>query len=281
MAVAGTTGLSDSETDQSSVYSYDRDAEYDYQMQVNPSDRDLEMPTESDGDVGDWEEVIESSSTFPSLSSTCNSLRFLLGDNDSISISNQTKHRSPFFRMTPIRRTGEVEIQIEMSTERDASLKDIEFGLMRSARGTELEIYVKNFHDIPLFECSCIFSVYGALFNSLKRNAFVNISYSQDRLALLRDVNRIGLKITKEGALEYFVNGQSLGIAAEEIYKLGLNKTTHIYEDETFQDHTKATFELHRPERYCSAVDYHPILWLPFAITDSNKATLIAGGKDY
>ena len=77
------------------------------------------------------------------------------------------------------------------------------------------------------------------------------------------------------------MNGQSLGIAAEKVYKLGLNKTTVIYKDEKFQDHTEATFRLHRPVHYCSAVDYHPILYLPHATGTKNKATLIAGGKDY
>ena len=255
MTIAETTGLSDSETDQSSVYSYDRDAEYDIddQIQARPSDR--EVPTARD--VCIRKEVIESSCTFPSLSSTCNSLRFLLnGYNDPISVSSQIRHQSPLFPMTPIRRTGEVEIQIEVSTDCYTNLKDIEIGLMRCARGTDLlKFHDKYFHYMPLYECSCTFSVYGTLFNSLKHNAFVNVSYSQDRLALLQDVSRIGLKITRDGALEFFVNGQSLGIAAEEVYKLGW-----------------------RFLGYCSAVDYRPILWLPLG-DSKNMATLIAGGK--
>ena len=56
----------------------------------------------------------------------------------------------------------------------------------------------------PLHECYCIFSVCGAVFNSLECKVFVNIGYSQDRLALLQDISRIGLKITRDGALEFF-----------------------------------------------------------------------------
>ena len=283
MAVAGTTGLSNSETDQSSVYSYDRDAEYDDQMQTRSSDRDLEMPTESDGDVGDREEVTESDSTFPSLSSTYNSLRFLLKYDD-ISVTSLTRCQFPFFHMTPIRRTGEVEIQIEtVSTECYLNLKDIEIGLERSAQcpaGLE-SAYDEKFHNIPLYECSCIFSLYGALFNSLKRKAFVNISYSQNRFALLQDINRIGLKITREGALEFFVNGQNLGIAAEEVYKLGLKKITGTYTGGELCVHTGLpTFRPKQPVSYCLAMNYYPILWLPLG-GSVNKATLIAGGKYY
>ena len=277
MAVTGTAGLSDSETDQSSVYSYDRDAEYDDQMQAKPSDREQSTA----GDAGDRDEVIESSGTFPSLSSTCNSLRFLPIGYDIISVTNQTEFQCPLFRMTPIRRTGEVEIQIETSTECGANLKDIEIGLERSAQGTELELHDRHFHNMPLYECSCTFSVSGALFNSLKCNAFVNISYSQDRLALLQDISRIGLKITREGALEFFVNGQSLGIAAEGVYKLGLNRATHSYRIGNVHGSAIPILKSNNmPKSYCSAVDYYPILWLPHGDSE-NKATLIAGGKDY
>ena len=262
VAIVGTTGLSDSETDQSSIYSYDEDAEYNDQIQSRPSDR--EMPAA--GGTSDRTHVVESSSTFPSLSST--NLRFLSGV---VSVISTPLSQSPRFQMTPLRRTGEVEIQIEMNTRYGASLKDIEIGLERCAqRHTDSE-------DQFLSESSCMFLVCGAVFNSLKRNALVNISYAQDKLSLLQDISRIGLKITRDGALEFFVNGHSLGIAAEAVYKLGWNKTIcQGFWNARERNYYGLSDEQCKPVIYSPIVDYYPVLWLP---PGENKATLIAGGN--
>ena len=84
VAVVGTTGLSDSETDQSSVYSYDMDAEYDDQIQARPSDR--EMPAA--GGTSVRAHIVESSSTFPSFSS--NNVKFLFKFHDRFSVISRS-----------------------------------------------------------------------------------------------------------------------------------------------------------------------------------------------
>ena len=239
VAVAEITALSDSDTDQSSVYSYDVDAEYDEQVQ--PSNKEVYVAE------GDGVRPLESSSTFPSLSSI--KLTFLFETPDCVSVASPLEGCATRFRMTPLRRTGEVELQIEM--EAGVSSKDIEIGLERCAH--KIHIIYEFLHSIdPLRESSCTFSLCGAVFNCLKRNASVDISYSQDKFSLSQGVSRIGLKITRGGDLEFFMNGQSLGIAAQAIYKLGRNT-------------------VHHPTTF-----YYPILWLPLG---NNKATLIAGGN--
>ena len=240
VAVAETTALSDSDTDQSSVYSYDVDAEYDEQVQ--PSNKEVYVAE------GDGVRPLESSSTFPSLSSI--KLTFLFDTPDGVSVTSPLKGHTTRFRMTPLRRTGEIELQIEMKT--GVSSKEFEIGLERCTRHKKYNKH-EFLHLIdPLHESSCTFSLCGAVFNCLKRNASVDISYSQDKFSLSQGVSRIGLKITRGGDLEFFVNGQSLGIAAQAIYKLGRNTVDH-----------PTTF-------------YYPILWLPLG---NNKATLIAGGN--
>ena len=266
VAIVGTTGLSDSETDQSSIYSYDEDAEHDDQIQSRPSDR--EMPAA--GGTSDRTHVVESSSTFPSLSST--NLRFLSGV---VNVISEPISQSPRFRMTPLRRTGEVEILIQMNTRCGASLKDIEIGLERCAQW-RADSKNRLLHASQcLSESSCMFLVCGAVFNSLKCNALVNISYAQDKLSLLQEISRIGLKITRDGALEFFVNGHSLGIAAEAVYKLGWNKTIRHTRERIFYK-SDLSDEQHKPVIYSPIVDYYPVLWLP---PGENEATLIAGGK--
>ena len=248
MAVVETTALSDSDTDHSGVYSYDIDAEYDEQVQ--PSNKEVYV-AEGDGVTAYYHES-SSIGFFPSLFST--NLRFLFGSPDGVRIISQLEGVAPRFRMTPLRRTGEVELQIEMKA--GVSSRNVEIGLERCTQPSyEDKSYseAESLYSIDrLYESSCTFLLCGAVFNYLKRNASVNISYSQDKFSLSQGVNRIGLKITRDGALEFFVNGQSLGIAAQAIYKLGRNTVDH-----------PTTF-------------YYPILWLPLG---NNKATLIAGGN--
>ena len=243
MVLVGTTVWSDTETEQSLSmnlysYSYDIDAEW-------------MLPTEGVGAAG--ERMQTNHSNFPSSSTI--SLTFLYETADNVSVVSPMIGESPWFRMIPLRRTGEAELQIDM-TKSGFSSKDIEIGLERCIQGTgrvdplATKTWFVRAHQ---YECesSCIFSACGAVFNSMKRNMSVNISYSQGKLSTSQDISQIGLKITRDGALEFFVNGQSLGIAAEEVYKLGwsvLHQTTI----------------------------YYPMIWLPLG---NNKATIVAGGS--
>ena len=242
MAIVETTDLCDSDTDQSSIYSYDRDVEFHEQMLS--SDEETPMAGANN------DRAYDSSYMFPSSSSV--SLRFLYRTGDGISVISPLKEEviSPRFRIAPLRRTGEVELQIEMKA--GASFKDIEIGLERCTKydtSTNVQFLCPSDQST---ESSCIFSVCGAVFNNLKRNASVNISYSQEKFSLLKGVNQIGLKITRDGALEFFMNGQSQGIAAEAVYKLGRNMVNH------------------------PSTVYYPILWLPLG---NNKTVLTAGGN--
>lgn len=246
MAVAGITSWNyDMSLEPSlsmNLYSYsnDPDAQYYYDEQKQT------LGEEVDGD-SDYRCI-----RFPSSSSDSIAVRFLYKSPDGVTVVSPLAGVAPRFRMTPIKRTGEVELQLEINV--GDNPKDIEIGLERcTERLYRSEVRFSNSTD-PLYESSCIFSAYGVVFNSLQRNMSTNINYPQGdcKLALSQGVNRIGLKITRDGSLEFFVNGQSQGIAAEAVYKLGRNA---IYHPTTV---------------------YYPILWLP---QGNNKAVLIAGGK--
>ena len=242
MAVAGTTSWNDDmymslEPSLSmNLYSYSNDPDVLYTL-----------PEEVDGD-SDCCRI-----RFPSSSSDSMAVRFLYKSPDGITAVSPLAGVAPRFRMTPIRRTGEVELQLEINV--GDSPKDIEIGLERSTeRLYRSEVKFSNSTD-PLYESSCIFSAYGVVFNSLQRNMSTNINYPQGncKFTLSQGVSRIGLKITRDGALEFFVNGQSQGIAAEAVYKLGRNAVYH------------------------PTTVYYPVLWLP---QGNNKAVLIAGGNN-
>ena len=236
MDVAGTTGLSDSETDQSCDYSDDMDAMYDDQIPARTNDGEEAVA----GGGVKAHDIIESSTTFPSLSST--NRMFLMkipGDTSAKEFS--------LFRTNRLRRTGELELQLELKA--GATSNDIEVGLERCMVGGGGHAGAID----PIRDSCCTFLASGAVFNYFKRNALVNINYPQDKALLSQGVSRIGLKITRDGALEFFVNGQSLGVAAEAVYKLGLWRLYHV----------------------TGMINYYPVLWLPTRCT----TTLIAGGN--
>jgi hypothetical protein len=248
MAVAGTTiwPWSDDELLEPSLsmnlYSYSNDLDAEY---MTLYDEQKQKPTEEVDAAGNSDRYCIQ---FPSSSSM--GVRFLYKSPDGVTATSPLAGVAPRFRMTPIKRTGEIELQLEINV--GDSPKDIEIGLERCTG----RLYRSEFSysTDPLYESSCIFSVYGAVFNSLERNMSMNINYPQGKPALSQGVSRIGLKITREGALEFFVNGQSQGIAAEAVYKLGRNLVYH------------------------PTTVYYPMLWLP---QGCNKAVLIAGGNSY
>ena len=198
VVIGETTALSDSGSEvlTSLLYLYDVDAEYDDSIQSH--------------DAVDGSLAYES--MFPSLSGT--SLRFLSGTRDGVNILSQPNGPATRFRLNPIRRTGEFEIETAVTNS-----KDIIVGLERRKSFDYQTVETSTYNE------SCCMLVCGAVLNYLKRNTSINISYSQNRFSWSEGVSRIGLKITRDGALEFFVNGQSLGIADETAYKLGHKST--------------------------------------------------------
>ena len=199
VVIGETTALSDSGSEilTSLIYLYDVDAEYDDLMQSY--------------DAVDAHERM----AFPSLS--CTSLRFLSGTRDGVNILSQPNGPATRFRLNPLRRTGEFEIEAAVT-----SSKDVVIGLERRKSFDYQTVETSTYNE------SCCTLVCGAVLNYLKRNTSIDISYSHNRFSQSEGVNRIGLKITKDGALEFFVNGQSLGIADETAYKLGHKSTYYL-----------------------------------------------------
>ena len=203
VVVGETTVLSDSGSEilTSLIYLYDVDAEY-------------ESLTWSHDAVDGALAYEDLPAAFPSLS--CTSLRFLSGTRDGVNVFSQPNgyDEATRFRLNPIRRTGEFEIEAAVK-----SSKDVVIGLERRKSFDYQTVETSTYNE------SCCSLVCGAVLNYLKRNTSIDISYSHNRFSQSEGVIRIGLKITRDGALEFFVNGQSLGIADETAYKLGHKST--------------------------------------------------------
>lgn len=195
MAAVQTTGLSDYETDQSSTYSDDIDLEYTEQTQSRISDKEVHVAG------GDDVREHDNSHIFPSLASI--NLRFLFGSPDGTSVTMEQDWIKymylPRFRMTPLRRTGEVELQIENSKEIEIGLERCRY-ILHQGRYEGQHLTKIN----PTVESSCTFFVCGVVFDYLKHNSSVNLNYPQKKYLLSQNVSRIGLKITRDGALEFF-----------------------------------------------------------------------------
>ena len=117
----------------------------------------------------------------------------------------------------PLRRTGEFEVKVEA---KGPSTRDGFFGIGIRRR--------QHRSPRPLHTLSgcCIWQT-SAIYNALK-NTSSTVSYQTARdLELLIKGDRVGMRITKEGDLEFFINGMSQGIAARDVYKP--NKVSKLY----------------------------------------------------
>ena len=201
--MAHTTALSDSGTESSSGYSYDTDAEYDMRMQSVEEEISEEVIKE------EFTCSLSDDNIFPTTSAT--SLRFCLRRNCSEDglVSNIVTHKSTYFIVSPpLKRTGELEMQLEGNHDTNQLLS---FEISLSRRRSS------NYYQEKYRFSSCILAR-GAVLNYLRRPASIQKNH---HMFLVHD--RIGINITRSGALEIFINGKSQGIVDEAVYKLGQN----------------------------------------------------------
>ena len=199
--MAATTALSDSGTDFDSVYSYDTDAECDERMQsINKvGNGDSEASAAPADNIFPISSYI--SLRFHLSSGVCEdgTIAYVPSKYDSVN-SKSTNFRTS----TPMKRTGELEMQLEGS---GADLSLLEISLKR----TKL-----TDHDYTNYRYRVCTLTQEAVLNYLKKPASIQKSHYTFALN-----NRLGIKITRNGALEFFIDGNSRGIVAEAIYKLG------------------------------------------------------------
>jgi hypothetical protein len=145
--------------------------------------------------------------------SSYSSLRFNLKDRyvyvDKDGLVAVANLNSTYFSIsTPIKRTGELEVQLEGS---DHGSGDLDLSLF--------EILLKreksrdNHTNFTYRSCTI---TQEAVLNCLKTPASIQKIH---KTFLLN--NRLGIKITRSGDLEFFIDGKSQGIVAEAVYKLG------------------------------------------------------------
>ena len=185
--------MSDSGTEYSSVYSYDTDAEYDEQIPVIQSDDNEEVPDDT---------------VFPTT--CCISLRFCLRDgvrkDGTVTVVVPAHSFVRFLISTPLKRTGELELQLEGNL--GADLSRLEITLSRRNSSNYYQMDRQNYCALTQ----------EAVLNYLKSSSSIQKNHHR---FLLHD--RIGMKITRNGDLEMFISGKSQGTVAEAIYKLGRN----------------------------------------------------------
>ena len=105
---------------------------------------------------------------------------------------------------TPMKRTGELEMLLELAEGSvDADISRLEIVLER----------VKP--RLSMHRIVCVLTQEAVKIHSKKTE-----STQETRDAILLN-NRLGIKITRTGALEVFINGQNQGIVAQDFYKLG------------------------------------------------------------
>jgi hypothetical protein len=155
--------------------------------------------------------VAPAGNVFPISSYT--SLRFRLRDGvgeDGI-VANvpkydivNSRYTNYFCISTPMKRTGELEMQLEGSGGTDLSQLEI---LLNRAKS-------RNYHHSNM-SIVCTLTQEAVVISSKK----ITVTQKTPKIFLLN--NRLGMKITRRGTLEFFLNGKSQGVVAEAVYKLG------------------------------------------------------------
>lgn len=114
---------------------------------------------------------------------------------------------------------GTAEFEVEILHYNDSKWRgSVQIGVMRLREGNELEQ-----HNIPrLSECGdnhCIW-LYDEVYNRLDQKLH-KTDYSTQNLQTLREYERVGLQLTHEGDLYFFMKGKCLGLAASGVYMSG------------------------------------------------------------
>ena len=95
----------------------------------------------------------------------------------------------------------------------------LKLGVMRCKSGTDLDS-----GNYPIPRCSldgpnhCVWSS-NRIHNRIK--GYLQTPYGKENLDNLREGDCVGLRLTSDGVLVFFVNGQSQGVAAENVYEKG------------------------------------------------------------
>lgn len=137
----------------------------------------------------------------------------LVLSSDRLVVQSNNNSRGEVHVSEPLHRTGEFEFKIEKRKRHNIIFRDGNFGIGLQRRQCKL--------PPPLYTTSgrCVWQT-GAIYNALKNSSSTVGYYSARDLDLLVPGDRVGVMITIEGDLEFFVNGKSQGIAAERVYKV-------------------------------------------------------------
>lgn len=137
----------------------------------------------------------------------------LVLSSDRLVAESNNNNRGEVHVSEPLHRTGEFEFKIEERKGHDIIIRDGFFGIGIQRR------QCKSPPPLYTLPGRCIWQT-GAIYNTLKNSSSI-VGYSNAcDLDLLVPGDRVGIMITIEGNLEFFVNGKSQGIAAEGVYKV-------------------------------------------------------------
>ena len=112
---------------------------------------------------------------------------------------------------------GTVEFEVKILTYGTGWSGTLKLGVMRCKSGTDLDSY-----QIPRYSPEgpdhCVWSS-DKIHNRLKGH--LETFYGKENLDNLREGDRLGMRLTSDGVLVFFVNGKSQGVAAENVYEKG------------------------------------------------------------
>lgn len=120
------------------------------------------------------------------------------------------------YSATPLNGMAEFEITISSYGSRSGWSGNVKLGVARFKAGSDIKVPRYS----PEAPDHCVWSG-SKLYNRLNQNGERERGYGKIDLDTLREGDRIGLRLSRDGDLMFFVNGQSQGLAAQGIYEKG------------------------------------------------------------
>ena len=116
--------------------------------------------------------------------------------------------------------SGTTEFEVEITSCKTNWSGTVKLRVMQCKAGSKIE-----HSDIPQYSLDvkfyCMWSSHRVFNKLVGYSGPIEREYSSTRLENLHEGNRLGLRVSYDGVLTFFVNGKSQGIAAQDVYQEG------------------------------------------------------------
>ena len=116
--------------------------------------------------------------------------------------------------------SGTTEFEVEITSCKTSWSGTLKLGVMQCKAGSKIK-----YSDVPQYSLDvkfyCMWSSHRVFNKLFGCSGPIEREYSSTRLEHLREGDHLGLRVSHDGVLTFFVNGKSQGVAAQGVYQEG------------------------------------------------------------